>query len=51
MSADGIWGALEGLKYGARSALSPRVLQGAAVELGWITTHLAMYRPAPSAST
>jgi hypothetical protein len=43
MSADGIWGALEGLKYGARSALSPRVLQGAAVELGWITTHLAMY--------
>ncbi|WP_433016465.1 esterase/lipase family protein [Kribbella sp. CA-294648] len=43
MSTDGIWGALEGLKYGARSALSPRVLQGAAVELGWITTHLAMY--------
>jgi len=43
MSADGIWEALEGLKYGARSALSPRVLQGAAVELGWITTHLAMY--------
>jgi triacylglycerol lipase len=35
--------ALEGLKYGARSALSPRVLHGAAVELGWITTHLAMY--------
>ncbi|MDX6238810.1 MAG: triacylglycerol lipase [Kribbellaceae bacterium] len=35
--------ALEGLKYGARSALSPRVLQGAAVELGWFTTHLAMY--------
>jgi hypothetical protein len=35
--------ALDGLKYGARSALSPRVLQGAAVELGWITTHLAMY--------
>ncbi|MFC5264542.1 esterase/lipase family protein [Kribbella qitaiheensis] len=35
--------ALEGLKYGARSAFSPRVLQGAAVELGWITTHLAMY--------
>jgi triacylglycerol lipase len=35
--------ALEGLKYGARSALSPRVLQGAAVELGWLTTHLAMY--------
>ena len=35
--------ALNGLKYGARSALSPRVLQGAAVEIGWITTHLAMY--------
>src|ERR1700716_3926080 len=35
--------ALEGLKYGARSAVSPRVLQGAAVELGWFTTHLAMY--------
>jgi pimeloyl-ACP methyl ester carboxylesterase len=33
----------DGFKYGARSALSPRVLQGAAVELGWITTHLAMY--------
>jgi triacylglycerol lipase len=43
MSAEDIRGALEGLKYGARSALSPRVLQGAAVELGWITTHLAMY--------
>lgn len=43
MSADGIREALEGLKYGARSALSPRVLQGAAVEIGWITTHLAMY--------
>ncbi|MEU4197088.1 alpha/beta fold hydrolase [Kribbella sp. NPDC026611] len=36
-------GALDGLAYGARSALSPRVLQGAAVELGWLTTHLAMY--------
>src|SRR5215207_6827662 len=35
--------ALDGLRYGARSALSPRVLQGAAMELGWITTHLAMY--------
>lgn len=35
--------ALDGLAYGARSALSPRVLQGAAVELGWFTTHLAMY--------
>jgi triacylglycerol lipase len=43
MTADGIREALEGLKYGARSVLSPRVLQGAAVELGWITTHLAMY--------
>ncbi|MEV8374906.1 alpha/beta fold hydrolase [Kribbella sp. NPDC056861] len=43
MSADGIREALEGLKYGARSALSPRGLQSAAVELGWITTHLAMY--------
>lgn len=39
----GIREALEGLKYGARSALSPRVLQGAAVEIGWLTTHLAMY--------
>jgi triacylglycerol lipase len=38
-----IFDALDGLRYGARSALSPRVLQGAAVELGWITTHLAMY--------
>ncbi|GAA0596451.1 alpha/beta fold hydrolase [Kribbella sandramycini] len=36
-------GALDGLAYGARSAMSPRVLQGAAVELGWMTTHLAMY--------
>lgn len=35
--------ALDGLRYSARSALDPRVLQGAAVELGWITTHLAMY--------
>jgi triacylglycerol lipase len=43
MTADGIREALEGLKYGARSVLSPRGLQGAAVELGWITTHLAMY--------
>ncbi|MEV6282613.1 alpha/beta fold hydrolase [Kribbella sp. NPDC051770] len=39
----GLWQALDGLRYGARSALSPRVLQGAAVELGWLTTHLAMY--------
>ncbi|MFC0623757.1 lipase family alpha/beta hydrolase [Kribbella deserti] len=39
----GLREALEGLKYGARSALSPRVLQGAAIELGWFTTHLAMY--------
>jgi hypothetical protein len=35
--------ALDGLKYGAQAALTPRVLQGAAVELGWLTTHLAMY--------
>jgi len=40
---DEVRGALDGLRYGARSALSPRVLQGAAVEIGWITTHLAMY--------
>ncbi|MFG1912916.1 esterase/lipase family protein [Kribbella sp. NPDC048928] len=40
---NGLRGALDGLAYGARSALSPRVLQGAAVELGWLTTHLAMY--------
>ncbi|ONI78225.1 alpha/beta hydrolase [Kribbella sp. ALI-6-A] len=39
----GLWAALDGLRYGARSALSPRVLQGAAVEIGWLTTHLAMY--------
>ncbi len=39
----GLREALEGLRYGARSALSPRVLQGAAVEIGWLTTHLAMY--------
>jgi predicted alpha/beta hydrolase family esterase len=39
----GLWGALDGLRYGARSALSPRVLQGAAAEIGWLTTHLAMY--------
>jgi triacylglycerol lipase len=40
---DDLRGALDGLAYGARSALSPSVLQGAAVELGWLTTHLAMY--------
>ncbi|MEV5963252.1 alpha/beta fold hydrolase [Kribbella sp. NPDC051952] len=40
---DEVRGALDGLRYGARSALDPRVLQGAAVELGWLTTHLAMY--------
>ncbi|WP_432888276.1 esterase/lipase family protein [Kribbella sp. CA-245084] len=40
---DDIRGALDGLAYGARSALSPSVLQGAAVEIGWLTTHLAMY--------
>jgi hypothetical protein len=35
--------ALDGLRYGAQAAITPRVLQGAAVELGWLTTHLAMY--------
>ena len=40
---DDVRGALDGLAYGARSALSPRVLHGAAVEIGWLTTHLAMY--------
>ncbi len=40
---DGVRDALDGLKYGARSALSPRVLHGAAIEIGWLTTHLAMY--------
>ncbi|WUJ75097.1 alpha/beta fold hydrolase [Kribbella soli] len=40
---DDLRGALDGLAYGARSALSPSVLQGAAVEIGWLTTHLAMY--------
>ncbi|MEU8225850.1 alpha/beta fold hydrolase [Kribbella sp. NPDC048915] len=40
---DEVRGALDGLAYGARSALTPSVLQGAAVELGWLTTHLAMY--------
>ena len=35
--------ALDAVKHGARSVLSPRTLQGAAVEVGWITTHLAMY--------
>lgn len=40
---DDVRGALDGLAYGARAALSPRVLQGAAVEVGWLTTHLAMY--------
>ena len=40
---DDLRGALDGLAYGARSALSPRVLQGAAVEIAWLTTHLAMY--------
>ena len=40
---DEVRGALDGLAYGARSALSPSVLHGAAVELGWLTTHLAMY--------
>ncbi|NIK62374.1 esterase/lipase family protein [Kribbella shirazensis] len=40
---DEVRGALDGLAYGARSALTPRVLHGAAVEIGWLTTHLAMY--------
>ncbi|MGW7687041.1 esterase/lipase family protein [Kribbella sp. NPDC054772] len=40
---DEVRGALDGLAYGARSALSPSVLHGAAVEIGWLTTHLAMY--------
>ncbi|HZX03019.1 esterase/lipase family protein [Kribbella sp.] len=40
---DDVRGALDGLAYGARSALSPSVLHGAAVEIGWLTTHLAMY--------
>ena len=40
---DDVRGALDGLAYGARSAISPRVLHGAAVEIGWLTTHLAMY--------
>jgi triacylglycerol lipase len=40
---DEVRGALDGLRYGARSAITPRVLQGAAVEIGWMTTHLAMY--------
>ncbi|MFI7066194.1 esterase/lipase family protein [Kribbella sp. NPDC050124] len=40
---DDVRDALGGLRYGARSALSARVLQGAAVEIGWLTTHLAMY--------
>ena len=39
----GLRAALAGLKYGARSALSRRAVQGAAVELGWTTAHLAMY--------
>ena len=39
----GLRAALAGLRYGARSALSPRVVQGAAVEVGWVTAHLAMY--------
>jgi triacylglycerol lipase len=35
--------ALDGLKYGARSAVSPHVLQGAVVELGWLATRLTLY--------
>ncbi|MDX2967555.1 alpha/beta fold hydrolase [Kribbella solani] len=40
---DDLRGALDGLAYGARSALTPSVIHGAAIELGWLTTHLAMY--------
>ena len=35
--------ALAGLMCGARYALSPRVVQGVAKEVGWGTAHLAMY--------
>ncbi|GAA2800712.1 esterase/lipase family protein [Kribbella solani] len=40
---DDLRGALDGLAYGARSAFTPSVIHGAAIELGWLTTHLAMY--------
>ncbi len=39
----GLRAALAGLRNGARSALTPKAMQGAAVELGWTTAHLAMY--------
>lgn len=40
---EGLRAALAGLRYGAQAALSPRAVQGAAVEVGWVTAHLAMY--------
>ncbi len=39
----GLRAALAGLRYGAQTALSPRAMHGAAVEVGWVTAHLAMY--------
>ena len=39
----GLRAALAGLRYGAQAALSPRTMHGAAVEVGWVTAHLAMY--------
>lgn len=39
----GLRAALAGLRYGAQAALSPRAMQGVAVEVGWVTAHLAMY--------
>lgn len=42
-AASSLRSALNGLRYGARSALNPRAIQGAAIEVGWLTAHLAMY--------
>ena len=42
-AASSLRSALNGLRYGAISALSPRAIQGAAIEVGWLTAHLAMY--------
>jgi pimeloyl-ACP methyl ester carboxylesterase len=39
----GLRAALAGLRYGAQVALSPRSVQAVAVEVGWVTAHLAMY--------
>jgi triacylglycerol lipase len=39
----GLRAALAGLRYGAQTALSPRAVHGAAVEVGWWTAHLAIY--------